>query len=66
VVPIKVRFGAWALKSISLSQRKGGFGGGCRSAGRPIDASNPRLPLRVRLFLDAMVEQLAAIEALAP
>jgi len=39
-----------------------------RSEPTPICAlfpSNPRLPLRVRLFLDAMVERLAAIEALA-
>ena len=39
-----------------------------RSEPTPICAlfpSNPRLPLRVRLFLDAMVERLAAIKALA-
>src|SRR5208282_2992716 len=42
---------------------------GWRSEPTPICAlfpSNPRLPLRVRLFLDAMVERLAAIKALAP
>jgi DNA-binding transcriptional LysR family regulator len=42
---------------------------GWRSEPTPVCAlfpSNPRLPLRVRVFLDAMVERLAAIEALAP
>jgi putative transposase len=42
---------------------------GWRSEPTPVCAlfpSNPRLPLRVRLFLDAMVKRLAAIEALAP
>jgi DNA-binding transcriptional LysR family regulator len=41
---------------------------GWRSEPTPICAlfpSNPRLPIRVRLFLDAMVERLADIEALA-
>jgi len=42
---------------------------GWRSEPTPVCAlfpPNPRLPLRVRVFLDAMVERLAAIEALAP
>jgi DNA-binding transcriptional LysR family regulator len=42
---------------------------GWRSEPTPVCAlfpSNPRLPLRVRLFLDAIAERLAAIEPLAP